>query len=405
MDTCGRDCVIDKQLRPQVIDVDLPWQDRPKEMLEIQEAALQNMFSHSQSKGTKQLYQFILVCGASGVGKSRLCWEACKNIMSSFPELKLEEDRGNKCGGFSSVHYLFTDFSLAGGISHHEKLKGVQPSVILGLRLASSFFLQSHANKILDALAILGQESDIHLFTLDNVAALIARDLTKPIALLWHLDEFHHMQPAIVRDLVAQLGTFMTQQTQPFISITPLFSGTASIDIRKSLKISKLHDKTIFLQILTRVQSEAIVNEVLKDYPMVILHTELCRQPLHQLGDWPRFLDLFCTEFKRSINVCGPDAQAYFALVLRRTRDAIKHTYKVDSWNALLGGDHETFLHNMCLYALTKRRVTLDEKLNGLTVAKVRDTGILMLTSAGMEAGKGVFYCSLCTGSSLERVC
>ena len=300
-------------------------------MLEIQEVALQNMFAHSQSKGTKQLYQFILVCGASGVGKSRLCWEACKKIMSSFSELKLAENRGKKCGGFSFVHYLFMDFSLAGGISHHEELKAVQPSVILGLHLASSFFLQSHAYKILDALAIRGQESDIHLFTLDNVAALIARDLTKPIALLWHLDEFHHMQSAIVRDLVAQLGTFMTQQTQPFISITPLFSGTASIDIRKALQISKLPDKTIFLQILTRVQYEAIVNEVLKDYPMVILQTELRHQALQQLGDWPRFLDLFCTEFKRSINVCGPDAQVYFVLVLRRTCDAIKHTYKVDS--------------------------------------------------------------------------
>ena len=131
----------------------------------------------------------------------------------------------------------------------------------------------------------------------------------------------------------------------------------------------------------------------------MILHIELRHQTVQQLGDWPQFLDLFCTEFKRSINVCGPDAQVYFALVLRRTHDTIKHTYKVDCWNALLGRDHEIFLHNMCLYALTRRCVTLDKKLNGLTVAKVCDTSILMLTSTEMEAGKGVFYCSLCTDS------
>lgn len=166
------------------------------------------MYSHSQGFFTKQFFRFVLVCGACGVGKSRLCFQACSEIISSFPQLNHD---------FSSVHYLFSDFSLAGGVSYYEKLKAFRPSVILGLCLASSFFLQSHAYKILEALATLGRDSDIHSFTLSNVTELIAHQLIKPIVLLWHLDEYQHMDSGLVSDLVAELGAFMTQQTQPLI--------------------------------------------------------------------------------------------------------------------------------------------------------------------------------------------
>ena len=294
-------------------------------------------------------------------------------------------------GVFSSVHYLYSDFSLDSGLSNDEKRKSVTASVILGLRLAAAFFFQSGVNILLNTLAIIGRENDIHTFTLENVADLVVSRLgVRSVALLWHFDEFHHLDHNLLKDLMRTQGHFMTSQKYPQISISPLFSGTSSRYIAAAVRVSNLQDITIFLQVLERAQSDMIVAETLKGYPQ--LDQNLREQALQQLGDWPRFLDLFCENFVRSISLCSVNIEDYVGLVLRRTRDSIKSVYSLESWQMLMGGDHKESLHNMCLWALSRQRVALSDKLNGLTVASVRDLGILMLTPAGSEGGKGTYY-------------
>jgi hypothetical protein len=88
-------------------------------------------------------------------------------------------------------------------------------------------------------------------------------------------------------------------------------------------------------------------------------------------GFWSCFAKILCL-----------DVEAYVGLVLQKTRDSIKDIYDLSSWQKLMGGDHKESLHNMCLYALTRKEVRLKDKLNGLTVSAVCDLGILMLTPA-----------------------
>jgi hypothetical protein len=77
-----------KEIEPP-IDRKLLWQGRKVEVGCIRHAVVQNMYYHSISTSTKQMYTCVLVSGASGVGKSRLCYEAYKDIRDDFANLVL----------------------------------------------------------------------------------------------------------------------------------------------------------------------------------------------------------------------------------------------------------------------------------------------------------------------------
>lgn len=380
-------------MKPAAIFTKLPWCGREDEVDKIWSATQRNLWAHSEKDGTKQMYDFVLVYGASGMGKSRLCYEASQQLVAGFNNLTYTSSPGKEAQvdkngkqvteNFSAVHYLFTDFSSSAKISNFES---VLPSVRLGLRLAAAFFLQSTVSEILQAMNQAGFLNQINTFTLSAVASLISAFIPegKHIALMWHLDEFHHVPINELKYFLSELGTFMTTQHHHRISITPLLCGTASVQISFELIISGFRFKDIFLQKLARDQSKQIVCQVLVKYEPIT--SPLLDQALAQLGDWPRFLQLFCSSFERTFPLCGPDLEQLYARVLRVTLSSIYDTFGVDNWQLLLGG-HIHAIHNMCLYALTRTPVHLDHQLNGLTVAEIRDRGILMLISVSDTTG------------------
>lgn len=393
---CDGTCVLDEMKSPS-ITLTLPWQGREEEVAKIKRAVIKNLWAHSVSENTKQYYNFILLYGPSGVGKSSLGYRAFENIKLGFSSATfidgISPGKSSKHitktssvqSIFSGVHYLFTDFSAADRLSRDEELARVRTNVILGLRLAAAFFLQSSVGTILDTLKRSGSFNTIHEFTLEKVAQLISARIpsNQQIALVWQLDEFHHLLQfdGIVKEMISTLGTFMKDKQHYKIAIIPMFIGTASMKIANEIMISQFGFIDIFLRKLNRSQSWSIMDTRLAKHKKILQRAPL-DQALCQLGDWPRFLQLFCDLFDDLLDNCGPDVCAYFSLVLQNTRDRIKYVYSTSRWEVLLGGQ-KTALHNMCLYALTRKRVTLHDKLNGLTVGDVRDTGILMLDPAG----------------------
>jgi hypothetical protein len=142
---------------------------------------------------------------------------------------------------FAGVHYLYLDFSTNGGLSPFKKQKNLPVTVILGLCLAAAFFFQSNVGTLLALLSKNWLECVATDFTLDNVAELIVSQLNgATIALLWHFNEFHHLDNIYLQAIINVLGGFMIAQKYPQISISPIFSGTASRHISAALRISTI---------------------------------------------------------------------------------------------------------------------------------------------------------------------
>jgi hypothetical protein len=107
-----------------------------------------------------------------------------------------------------------------------------------------------------------------------------------------------------------------------------------------------------------------------------LLERPLFLQAVDSLGRIPRYIDFFLMRLKDT--EAKVDLSDFLRCVLSRVVDNIKDAYEVSAWEYFLGKS-PVGVRTMVLWAMCGKQVSLDDKLNGITVREARSSGILTL--------------------------
>ncbi|CAG8637471.1 10234_t:CDS:2, partial [Paraglomus occultum] len=222
----------------------MPLQERPMEnAIGIVVGNVQGYLAWTGNKNVAKTESTFLVCsGTAGIGKTRYGQELFGTLQS-----KLSPAAQEKGFDFSPCYYyMLLDFS--NGVSLGLEEEKLSPEIILGLRLAYSYFIQGKYQEQFPefrfkALNYFGY------FTITNVIIAIRNDLglqpDQEFFLFLHVDEYQlclaGTKPptedglSLFKEMMHRLGHFMSGATRPSI-IQTFLSGTAQQEVTQSAK-------------------------------------------------------------------------------------------------------------------------------------------------------------------------
>lgn len=314
---------------------------------------------------TQRLYICPLVHGALGVGKTRLVADFNSSIRD---RLKL------KC----SIGSIYMDFSRGDSLTAETSM-----SEALGLRLASHFFFGQSGDWL---IAQLGISRCQQLFPFIKVIELIKDRYCadSPLLLTLHMDEFGVLPPHLLDKLMEIIATHMSARHDSQVWLLPYLTGTTVEIGVKSITSSKISPKDILLGPLAPLASLSLMNKAIENSDKKkLIGTLGLRVAASSLGDNPRNIQLFLrtllsTPMRENLN-------ALFSSVLLAVVMTIRDNYSTSRWSSLLGKSMVA-LTRLCFWALSGKEVTVEDRLNGITVEDIRSNGIVQLVPTAGEA-------------------
>jgi len=146
----------------------LPWTGREDVVNKISSIIKNNIESHKEKLKAKQYYQFGLITGGTGIGKSRAGIEAVK--------IGVQE----KC--FKHHIHIFLDLSRKDKIDNfvdswyfENKFGNLSKSISIGMRVACNYYFGIGLQDLIVNL----NKNEYKLFTIKNVLQLIGEEYKK----------------------------------------------------------------------------------------------------------------------------------------------------------------------------------------------------------------------------------
>lgn len=223
--------------------------------------------------------------------------------------------------------------------------------------------------------------------------SMISRDIKQRLNLyaenrlliFLHLDEFYaltssnpnaHLLDSIIRYLVEFM---LCQSFDNHICILPLLTGTNFSTGNDSITGSKItpHYITLFplsndiiYSIIYKMCDTKIDQLKLKEFPSFKFSIE-------SLGGIPRFAEQFIRSLNNEDVDTLTDRYTIVQKVYQSVIDGVSNLYFYQ-WNDIIKG-HKLASINLIIFSLIQREIKLSDKLNGITVRDIQDSGVIFL--------------------------
>jgi hypothetical protein len=367
------------------VETTMKYTGRSNELSKISEIIENNMNSHLAKKKTKQFYQFGVIVGGVGLGKTRTCLEGVfrcieKNCILEHKHIFIDIGRGDK----QLKPYYDFDYN--------------NPNISIGMRITARYFLGIGIEDLVPILK--GENYD--LFTLINVLTLIGEPYKKngtQLLLTLQLDEFQDFEHG---EMTLAMGNIMSTEHDLGVQLIPFLSGTGDAALLKTLKVSTFKGIEIILQPCEGEDTKGMIKSCwspaeLKKKQFVSDEDleRVLQDSVNLCGNIPRFNEFFHDSLEDALAYFQSkvDYDQFMNYVQQKIVNYIKTLYTANVWDKLLGQKDVLMgsgLARMCLYSLIQKEVILADKLNRYTVDDAKNNGVIYLKQVDPDTKKDV---------------
>ena len=359
------------------VDINIPFVGRKHELDIMTQAFNANIESHQSHKNTKQMYHFVTISGSVGQGKSRLAVEGCSHWHHKHEDklfcitLFLDFARGDA----AAARMPSTLASQAIGAAVLARFLGVGAEALVPFAMR-----QPHLFSLRDKVApYIRQRVAAHIYQQPST-------LAKPLVVNMILDEVQLVPSDLLNGMLSAVSAAFTEGKPDSFVFNVVTTATAVATIQKSATASGVTADPIILMPLNPSEAKSMVNNSMNDQSLLQF---LCSDQnsfevlLHCTGYVPRYLEQLVRCLDK-FSFAADQSKDTFSKLLWLTVNQVKGLYSTAVWNRLLSRPSHivtktTGVLTLCLWALCGKKVTLTDKLNGITVEEARDSGILTL--------------------------
>jgi hypothetical protein len=263
--------------------------------------------------------------------------------------------------------------------------------ISIGIRIACNYFFGVGLQDFIKNI----NENNLKLFDLKNVLKLIGEEYKKKEELLLtiQIDEFQEKEKG---EMTLEIANIMSSEHDLGLQIMIFLTGTGDENLLETLNVSRFIGIEILLNPCKSNESKEMVENLLQFGDYINFREKFLEDLVPLCGNIPRLNEIFVS----SVNKVLSDTKilSSFEIIMNRVQTSIVTSfgkmYTSSDWDKFLAKNEQkpgTGIANMCLYSLTKKEVSLEDKLNGFTIKKAKNAGILYLT----ESKKDKYYISL----------
>ena len=368
------------------------WSGRELELKEIYRHYDTCVQSSQKGTSSQHDYPVPVVYGGLGVGKTRFVYHSFEHWIQKQMEAEPKH--------FTHSEQITFHFGIGGAdVAPDEIAKN--PKLHFGMLLASRYFFGIGCSKLSSKLMDLtihrgwNHNNLMALFDIEKVWEEVRVSfLPGKLILALQFDEHQQIPRFPFRSLLQELSSLLFTGYKSSICLLVAFSGTnpsrvieGGVQATIEPTASFIHPKASRLGPLTDNQAVQVLKETLQvtrnevnsaqraEVLGLFLNTDF-GLAICSLGNYGRNLECFFEEL--DVWVPGSDIKKSLSDLMNRVIRRVRDVYGIDTWAYFLGKDASGPRY-VCLWALTQHPVSLDKRINGITVRDAQNAGVLYL--------------------------
>jgi len=349
-------------LSVEAVDLRLPWQSSyDQHITSLMDSFINNTKCFYENISEKMIYQLCMVLGAVGNGKSRLSLE------STFRFLQVCSQKWpEKIATFVYIDFFRDAFpSLSGKLIPYVSQ--------LSIRILSSVYDIS-IPEIISRV----NESDLSSLSLRKVCEILSHENGVIVVII--MDEITTIEKIYLQELVSEFSKVVTCGSRFSYGtlLLPLLVGTSNHVIK--LILSSFIMNHINLCGLQDDEAKNLFRTCTQDHVKNFLNNNSSTLATMQqsVGNNPRLINVLLWK----INESTKSMQDIFELFSKSWNDAaqnLSHFYDPIYWKKFFHASNTEPLAHVCLLALSKQKIRLNDRINGMTIDEARESGLFSL--------------------------